>query len=616
MVQTILILLVEEEEHDGVVLWNIVGVRQRLVIGILGHYLSMFMEMASSLKFGSSSSSNSVSRSSGGFICQSTINRRSYEFVTQGSCHFAFSGDQSSHSLSSLASCRGSPSLNCKSCKLANSFRRLANSSMEQWNHAEPVNIMFGSCSHVNIQLQNGYLECTKKNAALTINNVNPLASSAAAGHSRNAQRSKHLVRSAMPPFSSYSHQDSLLDLNPRASTLWKDGRDIAGFQENGDVNTVSGPWQDSLSTPNYNEATIKVVGVGGGGSNAVNRMVESDMKGVEFWVINTDAQALKMSPVSPEYRLQIGEKSTRGLGAGGNPEIGIYAAEESKALVEAAVHGADMVFVTAGMGGGTGTGAAPIIAGVAKSLGILTVGIVTTPFSFEGRRRAVQAQEGIAALRSNVDTLIVIPNDKLLTAVSQATPVNEAFNLADDILRQGVRGISDIIMVPGLVNVDFADVRAVMENAGSSLMGIGTATGKSRARDAALNAIQSPLLDVGIEQASGIVWNITGGDDLTLFEVNAAAEVIYELVDPNANLIFGAVIDKSFSGQVSITLIATGFKGQDKTEENFVKGKKTVYGDSNSGFSRQSSIQNYSSTVEIPEFLKRRGRSRHHGAF
>lgn len=274
------------------------------------------------------------------------------------------------------------------------------------------------------------------------------------------------------------------------------------------------------------------------------------------------------------------------------------------------------MVFVTAGMGGGTGTGAAPIIAGVAKSLGILTVGIVTTPFSFEGRRRAVQAQEGIAALRSNVDTLIVIPNDKLLTAVSQATPVNEAFNLADDILRQGVRGISDIIMVPGLVNVDFADVRAVMENAGSSLMGIGTATGKSRARDAALNAIQSPLLDMGIEQASGIVWNITGGDDLTLFEVNAAAEVIYELVDPNANLIFGAVIDKSFSGQVSITLIATGFKDQDKAEENFVKSKKTLHGDINSGFSRHPSIQNYGSTVEIPEFLKRRGQSRHPGIF
>lgn len=576
----------------------------------------MSMKMAFSLQFGPPSSINSVTRSSGGITCQSTINRRSNEFVTEGSSHFAFSGDQSSHSLSSLASCRGSSSLNCKSCQLANAFPRFANSSMELWSHAEPVNIMFGFCPHVNIRLQNEHPECMKKNAALTRNNVKSLASSASAGHSRNAQRCKHLVRSATPPFSSYSHQDSLLDLNPRASTLWKDGRDIADFQEKEDANTMSGPWQDSVSTPNYNEATIKVVGVGGGGSNAVNRMIESDMKGVEFWVINTDAQALKMSPVSAEYRLQIGQKSTRGLGAGGNPDIGIHAAEESKALVEAAVHGADMVFVTAGMGGGTGTGAAPIIAGVAKSLGILTVGIVTTPFSFEGRRRAVQAQEGIAALRSNVDTLIVIPNDKLLTAVSQATPVNEAFNLADDILRQGVRGISDIIMVPGLVNVDFADVRAIMENAGSSLMGIGTATGKSRARDAALNAIQSPLLDVGIEQASGIVWNITGGDDLTLFEVNAAAEVIYELVDPNANLIFGAVIDKSFSGQVSITLIATGFKDQDKTEENFVKSKKTVYGDINSGFSRHSSIQNYGSTVEIPEFLKRRGRSRHPGAF
>ncbi|KAL5654950.1 hypothetical protein ACJX0J_034269, partial [Zea mays] len=220
-----------------------------------------------------------------------------------------------------------------------------------------------------------------------------------------------------------------------------------------------------------------------------------------------------------------------------------------------------------AGMGGGTGTGGAPIIAGIAKSMGILTVGIVTTPFSFEGRRRALQAQEGIASLRSNVDTLIVIPNDKLLTAVSPNTPVTEAFNLADDILRQGVRGISDIITVPGLVNVDFADVRSVMSDAGSSLMGIGTATGKTRARDAALNAIQSPLLDIGIERATGIVWNITGGNDLTLTEVNAAAEVIYDLVDPGANLIFGSVIDPSYTGQVSITLIATGFKRQEESE-------------------------------------------------
>ncbi|XWS52880.1 hypothetical protein CRYUN_Cryun11dG0110500 [Craigia yunnanensis] len=257
-------------------------------------------------------------------------------------------------------------------------------------------------------------------------------------------------------------------------------------------------------------------------------------------------------------------------------------------------------------MGGGTGTGGAPVIAGIAKSKGILTVGIVTTPFSFEGRRRAIQAQEGIATLRENVDTLIVIPNDKLLTAVSQATLVTEAFNLADDILRQGVRGISDIITVPGLVNVDFADVHAIMKDAGSSLMGIGTATGKSRERDAALNAIQSPLLDIGIERATGIVWNITGGTDLTLFEVNAAAEVIYDLVDPNAKLIFGAVIDPSLSGQVSITLIATGFKRQEDS-----KGKETqlVPGDVSIGFNKRSPYTDDGS-LEIPEFLRKKGRS------
>ncbi|MCO5599715.1 hypothetical protein L7F22_053820 [Adiantum nelumboides] len=228
-----------------------------------------------------------------------------------------------------------------------------------------------------------------------------------------------------------------------------------------------------------YKEAKIKVIGVGGGGSNAVNRMLESDMQGVEFWIVNTDLQALRMSNLPVDNRLQIGAQLTRGLGAGGNPEIGSNAAEESRAVVEEAVRGADMVFVTAGMGGGTGSGAAPVIAGVAKSLGILTVGIVTTPFSFEGRRRSLQAQEGIASLRYNVDTLITIPNDKLLTAVSQSTPVTEAFQLADDILRQGVKGISDIITVPGLVNVDFADVRAIMADAGSSLMGIGTGSGK-----------------------------------------------------------------------------------------------------------------------------------------
>ncbi|KAL3140835.1 Cell division protein FtsZ [Trebouxia sp. C0010 RCD-2024] len=309
-----------------------------------------------------------------------------------------------------------------------------------------------------------------------------------------------------------------------------------------------------------HSKATIKVIGVGGGGSNAVNRMLSSDLQGVEFWIANTDSQALASSPIRPESKLQIGERLTRGLGAGGNPQIGTKAANESKASIEKALQGTDMVFVTAGMGGGTGSGAAPVVAAAAKAQGILTVGIVTTPFSFEGRLRTQQAAEAIEALRVSVDTLIVIPNDKLLDAVDSNVPVGEAFRVADDVLRQGVRGISDIITVPGLVNVDFADVRAIMTGAGSSLMGQGRASGKARARDAALAAISSPLLDVGIERATGIVWNITGPADLTLFEVNEAAEIIYDLVDQNANLIFGAVVDPKLGQEVSITLIATGF--------------------------------------------------------
>ncbi|KAK6936216.1 Tubulin/FtsZ, GTPase domain [Dillenia turbinata] len=405
---------------------------------------------------------------------------------------------------------------------------------------------------------------------------------------------------------SSYNSKDPFLNLHPGLSIHRGEGHDEVSNTRKDASDIVFESLREPSGSRSYNEAKIKVVGVGGGGSNAVNRMIQSSMQGVEFWVVNTDVQAIKMSPVFPENRLQIGQELTRGLGAGGNPDIGTNAANESKAAIEEAISGADMVFVTAGMGGGTGTGAAPVIAGIAKSMGILTVGIVTTPFSFEGRKRAVQAQEGIAALRDNVDTLIVIPNDKLLTAVSQSTPVTEAFNLADDILRQGVRGISDIITVPGLVNVDFADVQAIMQNAGSSLMGIGTATGKSRARDAALNAIQSPLLDIGIERATGIVWNITGGSDLTLFEVNAAAEVIYDLVDPNANLIFGAVVDPSLSGQVSITLIATGFKRQEETER---RGSQSLHWDVTPGINRHPFTEG--STVEIPEFLRKKGRPR-----
>ncbi|XP_072970692.1 cell division protein FtsZ homolog 2-1, chloroplastic [Typha angustifolia] len=411
----------------------------------------------------------------------------------------------------------------------------------------------------------------------------------------------------------SFHSKDPFLHLHPEVSLLRGERNDmVIDPRKDMPGGNVTESIKESSDITDYNEAKIKVIGVGGGGSNAVNRMIESSMKGVEFWIVNTDVQAMRMSPVFPENRLQIGRELTRGLGAGGNPDVGMNAAKESKESIEEAAYGADMVFVTAGMGGGTGTGGAPIIAGITKSMGILTVGIVTTPFSFEGRRRAVQAQEGIAALRDNVDTLIVIPNDKLLTAVSPNTPVTEAFNLADDILRQGVRGISDIITVPGLVNVDFADVRAIMENAGSSLMGIGTATGKARARDAALNAIQSPLLDIGIERATGIVWNITGGSDMTLYEVNAAAEVIYDLVDPSANLIFGAVIDPSLSGQLNITLIATGFKRQDEPEGRNSKGAQPTHGD-NFGINRRpSSSSTEGNMVQIPEFLRKKGPSRY----
>ncbi|MBP0021065.1 MAG: cell division protein FtsZ [Cyanobacteria bacterium SBLK] len=336
-------------------------------------------------------------------------------------------------------------------------------------------------------------------------------------------------------------------------------------------IGTSLPPSSDYLSLPQEttgrnnivpsNAAKIKVIGVGGGGCNAVKRMIDSGINGIEFWTINTDAQALELTPA--ENRLQIGQKLTRGLGAGGNPAIGQKAAEESRDEIANALEGTDLVFITSGMGGGTGTGASPIVAETAKELGCLTVGIVTRPFTFEGRRRMSQAEEGIAALQGCVDTLIVIPNNKLLSVISQEIPVQQAFVIADDILRQGVQGISDIIVIPGLVNVDFADVRAVMADAGSALMGIGEATGsKSRAKEAAQMAISSPLLESSIEGAKGVVFNITGGSDLTLHEVNTAAETIYEVVDPDANIIFGAVIDDQMKGEIKITAIATGFSG------------------------------------------------------
>lgn len=355
--------------------------------------------------------------------------------------------------------------------------------------------------------------------------------------------------------------------------------------------------------------AKIKVIGVGGGGSNAVNRMIASDVSGVEFWSINTDAQALAQSTAFK--RLQVGQKLTRGLGAGGNPAIGQKAAEESRDEIAAALEHADLVFITAGMGGGTGTGAAPIVAEVAKELGALTVGVVTRPFTFEGRRRTGQAEEGIAALQSRVDTLIVIPNDKLLTVISEQTPVQEAFRTADDILRQGVQGISDIITIPGLVNVDFADVRAVMADAGSALMGIGIGSGKSRAREAAVSAISSPLLEASIDGARGVVFNITGGSDLTLHEVSTAADIIYEAVDPNANIIFGAVIDERLQGEIRITVIATGFSSDEPQKQtkaaDVMPRPKPLSSPSIASTSASEPKQQKPPGLDIPEFLQRR---------
>ncbi|KAL8509849.1 hypothetical protein ACS0TY_016900 [Phlomoides rotata] len=304
--------------------------------------------------------------------------------------------------------------------------------------------------------------------------------------------------------------------------------------------------------------AKIKVVGVGGGGNNAVNRMIGSGLQGVDFYAINTDAQALLQS--AAEYPIQIGELLTRGLGTGGNPLLGEQAADESKESIANALKGSDMVFITAGMGGGTGSGAAPVVAQIAKEAGYLTVGVVTYPFSFEGRKRSLQALEAIEKLQKNVDTLIVIPNDRLLDIADEQTPLQDAFLLADDVLRQGVQGISDIITIPGLVNVDFADVKAVMKDSGTAMLGVGVSSSKNRAEEAAEQATLAPLLGSSIQSATGVVYNITGGKDITLQEVNRVSQVVTSLADPSANIIFGAVVDERYNGEIHVTIIATGF--------------------------------------------------------
>jgi cell division protein FtsZ len=304
--------------------------------------------------------------------------------------------------------------------------------------------------------------------------------------------------------------------------------------------------------------ATIKVIGVGGGGNNAVNRMIEHGVQGVEFIAVNTDAQALNLSKA--EIKMQIGGKLTRGLGAGANPEVGKKAAEESKEQIEEALRGADMVFVTAGMGGGTGTGAAPVIAQIAREIGALTVGVVTRPFTFEGRKRSNQASGGIAAMKEGVDTLIVIPNDRLLEIVDKSTPMLEAFREADNVLRQGVQGISDLIATPGLINLDFADVKTIMSNKGSALMGIGAASGENRAAEAAKKAVSSPLLETSIDGAQGVLMNITGGTSLSLYEVQEAADIVASASDQDVNMIFGSVINEDLKDDIIVTVIATGF--------------------------------------------------------
>ncbi|TYR82638.1 cell division protein FtsZ [Priestia megaterium] len=373
--------------------------------------------------------------------------------------------------------------------------------------------------------------------------------------------------------------------------------------------------------------ATIKVIGVGGGGNNAVNRMIEHGVQGVEFIAVNTDAQALNLSKA--EIKMQIGAKLTRGLGAGANPEVGKKAAEESKEQIQEALKGADMVFVTAGMGGGTGTGAAPVIAQIARELGALTVGVVTRPFTFEGRKRSTQAAGGIASMKEAVDTLIVIPNDRLLEIVDKNTPMLEAFREADNVLRQGVQGISDLIAVPGLINLDFADVKTIMSNKGSALMGIGIATGENRAAEAAKKAISSPLLETSIDGAQGVLMNITGGTNLSLYEVQEAADIVASASDQEVNMIFGSVINENLKDEIVVTVIATGFSDQDLSQvktgrpslsanrvqqqqqpvappKREVKREEPVQQD----YSRPSQPQS-EDALDIPTFLRNRNRRR-----
>lgn len=356
--------------------------------------------------------------------------------------------------------------------------------------------------------------------------------------------------------------------------------------------------------------AQIKVIGCGGGGNNAVNRMILSGLKNVEFIAVNTDKQALMLSQAT--QKIQIGDKLTKGLGAGANPEIGAKAAEESRDEIAQALKGADMVFITAGMGGGTGTGAAPVIAEIAKSLGILTVGVVTKPFPFEGRKRLLHAEIGIKNLKERVDTLVTIPNERLLSVVDKKTTLMDSFKYADDVLRQGVQGISDLITIPGLVNLDFADVRTVMTDKGLAHMGVGRGKGDNRAQEAARQAISSPLLETSIVGATGVLLNITGGADMGLLEINEAAEIVQQAADQDANIIFGAVIDENLKDEISITVIATGFVSDKALSTGSEQAKNKLFEDktevaaTEEKHKPEEKYKMDESDVQIPAFLRR----------
>ncbi|HAA0454433.1 TPA_asm: cell division protein FtsZ [Listeria monocytogenes] len=386
------------------------------------------------------------------------------------------------------------------------------------------------------------------------------------------------------------------------------------------------------FDTSSESLATIKVIGVGGGGNNAVNRMIEHGVQGVEFISVNTDAQALNLAKA--ETKLQIGTKLTRGLGAGAVPEIGKKAAEESREQIEEALKGSDMVFVTAGMGGGTGTGAAPVIAQIAKEMGALTVGVVTRPFGFEGPKRTKQALTGTEAMKEAVDTLIVIPNDRLLQIVDKNTPMLEAFREADNVLRHGVQGISDLIAVPGLINLDFADVKTIMTNRGSALMGIGIATGENRAAEAAKKAISSPLLETSVDGAKGVLMNITGGSNLSLYEVQEAAEIVSSASDEDVNMIFGSVINDELKDELIVTVIATGFDEEKQAQQQAQANRRpnqsiqvnrpnyAVQDEQQNDYAQnapqqanapvheqQAEPQQNSSDVDVPAFIRNRNR-------